>query len=499
MSIPRCVNCSIVATLVVLCVTFGLNTASAQQRGLPVDIDGIEVLTRGPVHEAFAETVTFDTEPGLVAPKAPPEAIEELPPDQRPEGTNVAWIPGYWAWDDERTDFLWVSGIWRALPPGRQWVPGYWGRADQGAQQGAQWTSGYWADVNASEFEYLPEPPASVENGPNINAPSADTIWLPGCWIWQQNRYVWRPGYWANGQADWDWVPAHYVWTPRGYVFVDGYYDYSVNRRGVLFAPVYFSSHVHTQNGFTYSPVTVINSSVFTNHLFLRPSYGHYYFGDYYGSTYASNGYHPWFSYNSGNSGYDPFYAQQRWQQRNVPQWQPNLEANFAQLQQHEEARPPRTWSDQKARTSSANHTSRQNNAVIASLDELAKFKEQSIRLQTLDPTERQQIIQRKNEFYQFRQQRQTLENQAAAQSTDRSSSKPADKSAEKSAKKGSDQSKPNREFQRGKGKLPISPIVANSPNPDKSQIPPTRPEAPKPDSQIKPKQKKPRGNGGSL
>ena len=50
----------------------------------------------------------------------------------------MAWIPGYWAWDDERTDFLWVSGIWRALPPGRQWVPGYWGRSGQGAQ----WTSG---------------------------------------------------------------------------------------------------------------------------------------------------------------------------------------------------------------------------------------------------------------------------------------------------------------------------------------------------------------------
>ena len=44
--------------------------------------------------------------------KLPPEAIEEVPPEQRPEGDNVAWIPGYTAWDDERGDFLWVSGIW---------------------------------------------------------------------------------------------------------------------------------------------------------------------------------------------------------------------------------------------------------------------------------------------------------------------------------------------------------------------------------------------------
>ncbi len=91
---------------------------------------GVQVLTRGPVHEAFAETVTFDAEPGIVVPKAPPAAIEELPPDQKPEGANVSWIPGYWAWDDERNDFLWVSGIWRDLPPGRQWLPGYWGKGN---------------------------------------------------------------------------------------------------------------------------------------------------------------------------------------------------------------------------------------------------------------------------------------------------------------------------------------------------------------------------------
>jgi hypothetical protein len=37
----------------------------------------LEVLTRGPV-EAFAETVTFDPEPGVVVAKAAPDAIEEL-------------------------------------------------------------------------------------------------------------------------------------------------------------------------------------------------------------------------------------------------------------------------------------------------------------------------------------------------------------------------------------------------------------------------------------
>ena len=244
-----------IATVAALVTNLGLYKAfAAPPAPAPADA-GVQVLTRGPVHEAFAETVTYNPEPGIIAPKAPPAAIEELPPDQRPQGANVAWIPGYWAWDDERSDFLWVSGIWRDLPPGRQWVPGYWGQS----ASGPQWTSGYWADGQVSDVQYLPEPPASVEAGPNIAAPSADDTWLPGTWMWQQNRYAWRPGFWAGGQQDWDWVPAHYVWAPRGYVFVDGYWDYSIGRRGVLFAPVSFSGDTYSQPGYSYSPSMVID------------------------------------------------------------------------------------------------------------------------------------------------------------------------------------------------------------------------------------------------
>ena len=86
---------------------------------------GMEVMTRGPVHEAFAETVAFDPAAGIIVSQQPPTLIEEVMPDQRPAGDNVAWIPGYWGWDEDQNDFLWISGIWRNLPPGREWVPGY--------------------------------------------------------------------------------------------------------------------------------------------------------------------------------------------------------------------------------------------------------------------------------------------------------------------------------------------------------------------------------------
>lgn len=51
-----------------------------QQRGRTEFDDGAEVLTRGPIHEAFAGTVAFDPGPGIVAPKTPPAAIEDSRP-----------------------------------------------------------------------------------------------------------------------------------------------------------------------------------------------------------------------------------------------------------------------------------------------------------------------------------------------------------------------------------------------------------------------------------
>jgi DNA-binding NtrC family response regulator len=60
-------------------------------------------------------------------------------------------------------------------------------------------------------------------------------------------------------QADWVWVPSHYVWATRGYVFVPGHWDYSLARRGVLFAPVYFPRPVYELAGFSYALSVVVD------------------------------------------------------------------------------------------------------------------------------------------------------------------------------------------------------------------------------------------------
>jgi hypothetical protein len=368
--------------------------------------EGVQVLTRGPVHEAFAEAVSFDPQPGLIIPQRPPDPIEESPPEHRPAGEHVTWIPGYWAWDDERNDFLWVSGTWRALPPGRQWVTGYWGQSSRGYQ----WISGYWADAAAEEIEYLPEPPTTVETGPNIAAPSADHNWIPGCWVWQQNRYAWRPGFWAAAHQDWTWIPAHYVWAPRGYVFVEGYWDYSVARRGVLFAPVYFQSRVYTQRSYSYSPRTVISLSALASHLFVRPSYQHYYFGDYYGSSYARSGYYPSYSFHSSRSGYDPLYAQQRWQHRDDNQWEQRTQAEYQRRREQEAARPPRTWEEQQIRMRQEASRNERSFAVGESLEQWTKSPDNSQQFQPLTNEERRELALRWQAARKFTEERQQWE-----------------------------------------------------------------------------------------
>ena len=265
----------------------------------------VEVMTRGPVHEAYAVPVSAGQTAGIIVPKPAPAPVEEVPPDMKPEDEKAVWIPGYWSWDDDRRDFLWVSGVWRVPPPGYRWMPGYWQEA---AGQGHQWVSGYWMPAHVEEATFMPQPPQSIETGPTSQAPDANHFWVSGHWQWYQGRYAWQPGYWAACQADWIWVPASYYWCPRGWVYVPGYWDYPLARRGLVFSPVYFAGPVAV-----YRPVVCLDVGVLSFSLFCHPSYHHYYFGDYYDDRYVALGIRPWFYYDSWHYGYDPLFGYYRW------------------------------------------------------------------------------------------------------------------------------------------------------------------------------------------
>ncbi len=285
---------------------------------------GVEVLARGPVHEAFA-SLTAEPQPTKPVSKKPPKPLQEMPPDEKPEGNSI-WISGYWAWDDDRSDFLWVSGIWRTPPPGKQWVAGYWRDQDDGAQ----WVPGFWQPVPAQadapqDVTYYPKPPDPPAVAAPGTPPSADTFYVPGHWEWNGTDYAWRAGFWAHVQPNYVWIPSHYRWTPAGYIYVAGYWDYSVKRRGVLYAPVIIDPAV-VDATYVYTPAYAVDDTVVVDALFVRPCTCHYYFGDYYDASYRDSGFTSCVVYSRTN--YDSIVVYESYEHRDDPNWI-NIQVNL--------------------------------------------------------------------------------------------------------------------------------------------------------------------------
>ena len=311
---------------------------------------GPEVLTRGPIHEAFATPVVFNPVAPIVVPQPPPNTpINEIPPDQKPAGADVEWIPGYWAWDEGRNGYIWVSGVWRDIPPGRQWIPGYWSQVNGGFG----WTSGFWAPVNSGgPLNYLPPPPESLEAGPNSPQPGENFAWAPGSWVWQGQSYNWRPGYWYPVNPDWVWSPDSYQATPGGYVYNQGFWDYSLARRGLPFAPVAFNNFGGGGIGgpFNYTPSLVLPVAGLLANLFVQPNYGHYYFGDYYNSVGlgGNRGYVPWFEFRNNRLGYDPLYSSMAALNAGRPNWDQGYRNDYRYRLDHADARPLPTYAAER-------------------------------------------------------------------------------------------------------------------------------------------------------
>jgi hypothetical protein len=283
----------------------------------PAPQKGVEVLTRGPVHEAFA-TPTDEPQPTTAVSKKPPAPLEEMPPEQKPEGNSI-WIGGYWAWDEDRNDYLWVSGIWRTPPPNKRWVAGYW-REDGDKNQ---WVPGFWAEAQKEaekhDVTYLPKPPEAPATADAGAPPAADSFFVPGQYVWTGERYAWRAGYWGKVQPGYVWVPAHFRWTPYGYIYIGGYWDVAVAQRGVLYAPVVIDPTVVTV-GYVYTPTYVVPGTVVVDAFFVRPCYCHYYYGDYYGPVYHDRGFECAVVYSRRH--YDSVIVYERWEHRSDPRWE---------------------------------------------------------------------------------------------------------------------------------------------------------------------------------
>lgn len=385
---------------------------AAPATGQPADDPNIDVQTRGPVHEAYAAPVSGGQAVAtIVVQRQPPAPVNEVPPDMKPDSDKAVWIPGYWAWDEERKDFLWVSGVWRAPPPGFRWMPGYW-KDNEG--QGYQWVTGYWMPAHLQEATFMPQPPQSMDSGPNAPQPSADHFWVPGHWQWYDGRgYLWQPGYWAVAQPDWIWVPATYYWCPSGWVYVPGYWDYPLARRGLVFSPVYFAGPVAY-----YRPAVCLDVGVLSFSLFCHPAYCHYYFGDYYDDHYVVIGIRPWFYFNGPRHGYDPIFGYYRWYHEvhmGERDWGNHLAGWHEYYRTHPDMRPPHSLAEQRAMMAHGLAGRPDARQLYMARDVHQAGAVGGARLRQVSPAEHAQLTQAARETTHFQQERQQLERNTAA------------------------------------------------------------------------------------
>ncbi len=362
-------------------------------------------LMHGPVHEAFAEQFSANATASEIIGNEPPEPINEEPPEFRPEGENIQWIPGYWGWDIESEDFLWVTGVWRAVPPDQQWIPGYWSETGNGWQ----WISGFWTAATSEELVYLPTPPESIEAGPSTAAPGDDYFWIPGSWNYDLDQYNWQAGFWSQAHDDWVWIPSRYVWTPSGCIYRQGYWDFAVQSRGTMFCPMAFRTGYRQ----TFRPRYVIETGpLWLANLFVNPRFNHYCFGNYYGYR-GSRPVYPWVNYYQRSRGYDPLFSYYAYQNRNT-----NLIRQIArverQIANNPQYRTRATVAAQMRALDRAQGTQASWALRAAQLSKLASDGDLQFdtpyRFTSLESNRRQEIVSGVNPARELAQQRRQLE-----------------------------------------------------------------------------------------
>jgi hypothetical protein len=387
------------------------------ERAAGAEQQGVETLTRGPVHEAFGAPTANDPEPTETVKTRPPEPIEEESPEFKPAG--AIWMPGYWDWDVATSKHIWVSGMWRVPPPGMRWVPTYWTHTSGGWQR----VPGFWVSAETREVQYQASVPESLEVGPSTPSPGDNYFYVPGCWNYYDSGYRWRAGYWAPYRDDYVWSPDRWYWTPRGYVFTAGFWDWRPAVRGCLFAPVVFTSDVYLQPGWRYRPWCLIDIARFYAHLWIGPRAHGYYFGNYYGPWASRWGFTPWCDWRFGNPYFfDPIWAWSNvyWGRRGIDfidrtsGWHRYYERNVNE-------RPAITFAEQQERIAAGRiDRDRSQNILADDLREVAQRTDSPLRLARVEERARDSVRRATEEMRELNQVRSRVEAEASATGRER-------------------------------------------------------------------------------
>jgi len=198
-------------------------------------------------------------------------------------------------------------------------------------------------------------------------------------------------------------TPARYAWTPLGYIFVDGYWDYALHRRGLIFAPVHFNRTVLARPRWRFQPSYVVSEPALAGAMFVHPSTGHYYFGNYFDPRYERRGFVPWVDFRIGRRVADPLFAQMRYQHREPERWEKTLRAMYRERRTNEAARPPIDLARQESRRDAE----RDRNSLLTSL---SRVDRNTLKLTQVPDSTRDELARRIRERRDDAEQRRSAE-----------------------------------------------------------------------------------------
>lgn len=205
----------------------------------------------GPIHECTL-TFPYGPLPQKAVEKTPPKPIFEDIPFQLE--TYSVWIHGYWAWNEQKNDYIWITGTWRKPPPEHHWIHGFWKKFEQGWV----WISGFWSKPYFDSITFIENSPPEYVNENPGTPPKEKSFWMPGYWHYfsDADEYGWVPGNWQDSNPEWVYIPSHYIWQPQGYVFVPGYWDWPLNKLSRIYYPIIIDPL--NRNKIIYQPTVYI-------------------------------------------------------------------------------------------------------------------------------------------------------------------------------------------------------------------------------------------------
>jgi hypothetical protein len=199
-------------------------------------------------------------------------------------------------------------------------------------------------------------------------------------------------------------------------VFCAGHWDYPLEQRGLLFAPVRFPASAIGVAGFGYTPSIVVDVGGLEANLFACPRYSHYFFGDYYDNSYAAAGIFPCYQAGRLHTWYDPVYSYNRWSAgRNDPKWDARMRSDFEARQADKQLRPTRTyaqWEQRRAAIANLPEGQRRAMTMASPLNTIAADKANAARFAPVSATEQKQLAEHTAAAHAFRENRGQWESQ---------------------------------------------------------------------------------------